>query len=169
MADIVMITTGGTIEKTYDEREGSLENREVEIRNRIHAKLRLPATRLHIRRLMAKDSLQMTAADRRLVVDALGAELGKGFPIVVLHGTDTLERTLDLAFSELPDPPVPVVFTGAMRPVEFEGSDALQNVTEALLAAQLLPGGFYVSFHNRVLRAPGIRKNRATGTFERAE
>ena len=33
--DIVIITTGGTIEKVYDEKEGTLENRGTVIRNRI--------------------------------------------------------------------------------------------------------------------------------------
>ena len=44
--DVIIITTGGTIEKTYDEFDGSLENRGTFIKNRILSKLRLPYTKL---------------------------------------------------------------------------------------------------------------------------
>jgi L-asparaginase len=47
-------------------------------------------------------------------------------------------------------------------------TDAAQNVTEALLAVQILPAGVYVAMHNRVLRFPGVVKDRSIGTFVRA-
>ena len=62
----------------------------------------------------------------------------KGHPIVITHGTDTMVETglyLQKAFPALQ---IPVVLTGAMTPLGFEGSDGLQNLTESLLAAQLL-------------------------------
>jgi len=58
-----------------------------------------------------------------------------------------------------------VILTGAMRPYEFRDTDAIQNVTEALLAARLLEGGVYVVMHNRVLRFPGVTKDREALTF----
>jgi L-asparaginase len=58
-----------------------------------------------------------------------------------------------------------VVFTGAMRPFELRRTDATQNLTEALLAVQVLAPGVYVSMHNRVLAFPGVRKDPATMTF----
>jgi L-asparaginase len=60
-----------------------------------------------------------------------------------------------------------VILTGAMRPYEFRDTDAIQNVTEALLAARLLEGGVYVVMHNRVLRFPGVVKDRDARTFVR--
>jgi L-asparaginase len=58
-----------------------------------------------------------------------------------------------------------IVLTGAMRPFEMKRTDAAQNVTEALLAVQILPPGVYVAMHNRVLKFPGVVKDRARGTF----
>jgi len=58
-----------------------------------------------------------------------------------------------------------VILTGAMRPYEFRDTDAIQNVTEALLAARLLESGVYVVMHNRVLRFPGVTKDRQALTF----
>jgi L-asparaginase len=54
-----------------------------------------------------------------------------------------------------------------MRPYEFRDTDAIQNVTEALLAARLVEPGVYVVMHNRVLAFPGVVKNRNALTFER--
>ena len=54
--------------------------------------------------------------------------------VVVTHGTDTLEETA--YFLELTVPPiVPVVVTGAMRPVGELGSDALYNYQCAIRVA----------------------------------
>ena len=47
-----------------------------------------------------------------------------------------------------------------MRPYELRSTDALQNLTEALLAVQLLPPGVYVAMHNQVLQFPGVTKDR---------
>ena len=56
-----------------------------------------------------------------------------------------------------------------MRPYLFRNTDALQNVTEALLAAQLLDAGIYVAMHNKVLAFPGVEKDIANGTFKKRD
>ena len=61
----------------------------------------------------------------------------------------------------------PIVFTGAMRPYELRSTDALQNLTEALLAVQLVAPGVYVAMHNQVLQFPGVTKDKRLGTFVR--
>lgn len=164
--DVIIITTGGTIEKTYDEFDGSLENRGTSIKNRILSKMRLPYTNIVVYPLLSKDSLYMTDADRALIAATVKDQMQQGHPIVVLHGTDTMHLSAEHCFKELSAPKVPVVFTGAMIPMGFEDSDAAQNVTEALLAAKLLKPGFYISFHNQVFTVPHVRKNKEKGTFE---
>ena len=164
--EVTIMTTGGTIEKTYDEFDGSLANRESEIKHRILSKLRLPYTRIHVFSLMAKDSLHMTDYDRTLILKTVKVHLEKKHPIVVLHGTDTMAKTANLLFKELEQPDVPIVFTGAMKPMGFEDSDAVQNLTEALLASQVLKPGVYISFHNHIFELPNVRKNKEKRTFE---
>lgn len=166
VTDVIIVTTGGTIEKTYNEFDGSLENRGTSIKNRILSKMRLPYTNIHVYPLLSKDSLYMTDEDRELIAMTLKDQMQKSQPIVVLHGTDTMSITADYCFSKMGTPKVPVVFTGAMIPMGFEDSDASQNVTEALLAAKLLSPGFYISFHNQVFTVPGAKKNKEKGTFE---
>jgi L-asparaginase len=164
--DVVIITTGGTIEKTYDEFDGSLQNRGTSIKNRILTKMRLPYTNILVQPLLSKDSLYMTDEDRTLICTTIVEQMAKSCPIVILHGTDTMSVTAEFCFQKIPTPQVPVVFTGAMIPMGFDDSDAAQNVTEALLAAKLLAPGFYISFHNQVFKLPNVRKNREKGTFE---
>jgi L-asparaginase len=163
---IIVLTTGGTIEKSYDEQEGDLQNRESLLERKLLSRLRLPHTEVRFRVLMAKDSLHMTASDREFIWQAISESFQHRIPIVVLHGTDTMALTLKYCFSKEPSPPVPVLFTGAMKPVGFDDSDATQNFAEAMVLAHYVEPGFYISFHNHLFAAPNVDKNKSTGTFE---
>src|SRR5690242_5389406 len=94
------------------------------------------------------DSLEMTQADREQVLEAVRQRLDA--PIIITHGTDTMVETGCFLKRSLPELKVPVVFTGAMTPLGFERSDGLQNLTESLLAARLLPAGIWLVMHNQV-------------------
>src|SRR5690606_10166280 len=133
---IVLLSTGGTIEKTYDERGGSLENRRSIILEKIVAKLRLPYTDLCVESIMATDARARTDEDRELIASIIADRLILGCPLLVIHATHTMELTARHCHGRIGAPSQPVVFTGAMRPVEFENTDAIQNVTEALMAAR---------------------------------
>jgi L-asparaginase len=167
---IRLITTGGTIEKTYDEQTGDLLNRRSIVR-RMLSELRLEDTDVDVLELMSKDSLDMTEADRLRIVEAVRASdpsgEGGASGIVILHGTDTLAQTGEKLLAEIPAPRLPIVLTGAMRPFEMKQSDALQNLTEALFAAGTLPAGVYCVAHGRALAFPGVRKDHERGTFIR--
>ncbi|MCB9061032.1 MAG: asparaginase [Halobacteriovoraceae bacterium] len=163
---IVLITTGGTIEKTYDEFDGTLENRESQIKELITKKLRLHYTQLDVFSVLSKDSLLMTEDERDFLVKSIKNQLWNDCPIVVLHGTDSMVKTASLCLKELGTPQVPIIFTGAMKPMGFEDSDATQNVTEALYAAKIVSPGVYISFHNRLFTVPFVRKNKSLRSFE---
>lgn len=164
--NIELITTGGTIEKIYDESAQALVNRG-SIVQRMLRRLRLEDARVHVRELLNKDSLHMTDDDRALIVRAVKAAAELADAVVILHGTDTLELTGErLVHSFAPaGPRVPIVLTGAIRPFEMQRSDALQNLTEALLASGMLPPGVYAAAHGRALAFPGVVKDRTRGTF----
>jgi L-asparaginase len=165
---ITLITTGGTIEKTYDEHTGELANRQSIVR-RMLAELRLEETEVNVFELMSKDSLEMTEADRNRILEAVRAtgacEDGATTSIVLLHGTDTLALTGEHLHANLDGPRVPVVLTGAMRPFEMKQSDAFQNLTEAIFATGILAPGVYCVAHGRALSFPGVRKDPERGTF----
>jgi L-asparaginase len=167
---IALISTGGTIEKTYDELGGVLANR-VSVLDLLLASLELRGVTVDRVALMNKDSLEMTADDHDLIASTALANCRDHDGVVIVHGTDRLARTgerIHERFLAAGGPTRPVVLTGAMRPYELRRTDATQNVTEALLAVQLLAPGVYVSMHNRVLRFPGVAKDPRLGTFVRA-
>lgn len=163
---LTILTTGGTIEKVYDEFEGSLENRQTIVKNKILQKLRLPYTEIQVHVLMSKDSLHMDENDRAFILNAIKEHEKSTQPIVILHGTDTMDQTAKYCFEHYPEVKVPVVLTGAMKPLGFDDSDAAQNVIEAIFAARILEPGFYVTFHGRLFNVPHVRKNKSMGTFE---
>ena len=161
---IALISTGGTIEKTYDPLSGVLEN-QVSVLDIMLGHLELRGVDIQRVALMNKDSLEMTAEDHTRIAHTALSSAAASDGVVIVHGTDRLsasgERILELDAA----PASPIVLTGAMRPYELRTTDALQNLTEALMAVQLVPPGVYVAMHNSLLRFPGVVKDRQLGTF----
>jgi len=161
---IGILTTGGTIEKTYNETDGSLRNVDSVLTD-ILRHLRFHELEIRHVRIMSKDSLDMTDDDRRTILAAVREALAVDDALVIIHGTDTLAVTGEFLHASLPTLTRPIVLTGAMRPYEFRDTDAFQNMTEALLACRLVTPGVYVAMHNQVLRFPGVVKDRQRMTF----
>ena len=161
---IYLLSTGGTMEKVYSEQTGSVVNDESKI-DRYLARLRLPETEVVVTHVMNKDSLDMTVADRVLLLQVLLDQLQEPAPVVISHGTDTMVETGLYLKSRMPQLAVPVILTGAMTPLGFEGTDGLQNLTESLLAARLLKPGVYVVMHNEIFPVDRVRKDREQGRF----
>jgi L-asparaginase len=167
MQRIYLLSTGGTIEKVYSEQSGTVENRTAKLERYLRM-LRLPDAEVHTIQLMNKDSLEMTDEDRAEVRDHVAELVREGAPIVISHGTDTMVETglfLEKAFPHLK---APLILTGAMTPLGFEGSDGLQNLTESLFAARLLAPGVFVVMHGQVFPVDRVRKDRDKATFVRA-
>lgn len=162
---IYLFTTGGTMEKAYHEPTGSVGNSAPKVQRYLD-RLRLPDSEIEVVALMNKDSLEMTAADRDRVLAAVDEKLAqKSAPVVITHGTDTMVETGLVLQRGLNGLSVPVILTGAMTPLGFEESDGLQNLTESLLAARLLPPGVYIVIHNQVFPIDRVRKDREKARF----
>jgi L-asparaginase len=157
---IRVFVTGGTFDKEYDELSGRLYFKDTHL----DEMLRLARCRIDVAvaTLMMKDSLDLTDADRREIVDRCRAAAEAR--IVVTHGTDTMAETAralhDAGTGKT------VVLTGAMIPYAFGSSDGLFNLGSALSLAQVLPPGVYVAMNGRVLPGERVRKNRESGFFE---
>lgn len=160
---IHLVTTGGTIEKIYSEQSGQVENLGAKIDRYLHS-LRLPDAQIEVTPLMNKDSLEMTDEDRALVLAVVRVKAAEA-PVVITHGTDTMVETGRLLKANLPNLKYPVILTGAMTPLGFERSDGLQNLTESLFAARILPPGIWIVIHNQVFDATQARKDREHARF----
>jgi L-asparaginase len=169
---IRIFVTGGTFDKQYDELRGALAFGDTHLPEM----LRLGRCRVDVdvRTLMMIDSLDMTDADRRSIVDACRDAAESR--ILVTHGTDTMvdtARALGTVFgdggltgSHLTSVPKCIVLTGAMVPYAFGSSDGLFNLGSALSFVQVLPPGVYVAMNGRCFNWDKVRKNRDTGFFE---
>jgi L-asparaginase len=164
MTVIYVITTGGTIEKAYSEPTGSVANVDSKI-DRYLRLLRLPDCDVRLVPLLNKDSLEMTDSDRRMILGTVTALVPENAPIIITHGTDTLVQTGLYLHHAIPELKRPIVFTGAMIPLGFDGSDALQNLTESLFAARHLNPGIYVVIHGDTFPIYRVRKDHASGRF----
>src|SRR4051794_12404716 len=159
---IHIVTTGGTIEKSYSEQTGQVENLGAKI-DRYLQLLRLPDARIEVTPLMNKDSLEMIDEDRELVLAVVRGK-SQAAPVVITHGTDTMVETGKLLRARLHNLSYPIILTGAMTPLGFERSDGLQNLTESLLAARTLAPGVWIVMHNQVFDVEHARKDRERAT-----
>jgi len=164
MLKLGLITTGGTIEKVYSEQTSTVENLDNKI-DRYLGRLRLPDCEVRVVPIINKDSLEMTDADRRTILESIEQMLAERSPFVITHGTDTMVQTGLYLQQALPELKVPIVLTGAMTPLGFEGSDGLQNLTESLFAVRILDPGIYVVMHNQAFPIDRVRKERETSRF----
>ena len=164
MSVIYIVTTGGTIEKTYSEIDGAVLNAQNKL-ERYLGKLRRPGVEIYVIPVMNKDSLEMTDEDRKLLLGILKGLLTESSPIVITHGTDTMVETGLYLKQALPEVHVPIILTGAMTPLGFEDSDGLQNLTESLFAVRLVPAAVYIVMHGRVFPVDRVRKDRARAQF----
>jgi L-asparaginase len=110
----------------------------------------------------------MSPEDHTLIAETSGQLAAEHDGVVVVHGTDRLAVSGERIVELIGMPATPIVLTGAMRPWELRSSDALQNLTEALLAVQLVRPGVYVAMHNQVLQFPGVIKDTVRRTFVKA-
>ena len=109
---ITMITTGGTIAKTYDPVASRLVNRAQVVAGIVRS-LRIQGADIRFIDLMHKDSLDITSVDRGRIVRTVEDAMPSSDAIIVTHGTDTLLVTADALVARTLRPPVPVILTGA--------------------------------------------------------
>ena len=158
---IRIFITGGTFDKEYNELTGKLYFQDSHLPEMLRlGRANLP---LEVRTLMMIDSLEMTAADRALIIQQCGA--APEHRIVITHGTDTMTETA-MAIEAAGIAGKTVVLTGAMVPYKFGSSDGLFNLGSALAFVQTLPAGVYIAMNGRCFPAGRTRKNRQTGIFE---
>src|SRR5262245_15768961 len=155
-----IFVTGGTFDKTYDEIRGQLSFADTHVPEML--RLGRSGVDVSIRTLMMIDSLEMTAADRALIVrNCVHCAESR---IVITHGTDTMVDTAAALAHGVTGKTI--VLTGAMIPYAFGSSDGLFNLGSALSFVQTLPPGVYIAMNGRHFQWDRVRKNRETGVFE---
>jgi len=162
METILLLTTGGTIDKVYFDAKSEYEVGPPNI-GVVLAELNLAIT-WRLQSLMRKDSLDITEADREIIRRSVEGSSERY--ILITHGTDTMVETA-LALDGIPDKTI--VLTGALEPALFKTSDALFNIGCGLAAVQTVPTGVYIAMNGRVFDGRKVRKNREKNCFEETE
>ena len=157
---IKILITGGTFDKEYDELNGKLFFKDTHLPE--IPKLGRSNLVVGVSTLMMIDSLEMTDADREVIIRH--CQKCDEEKIIITHGTDTMDITAkQLGKANLNKT---VVLTGAMIPYKFGSSDGLFNLGSALAFVQTLPMGVYVVMNGKYFNYDNVRKNKASGIFE---
>jgi L-asparaginase len=157
---ILILVTGGTFDKEYNELTGELFFRDTHLKEMLAlGRCRQP---VDIKTLMMIDSLDMTNADRTTIAENC-SRIGQK-KILITHGTDTMIETAKVIAETVKNKTI--VLTGAMVPYKFGSSDGLFNLGSALAFVQTLSPGVYVAMNGRYFPHDRVRKNREKGEFE---
>jgi len=163
---VAIITTGGTIAKTYDGER--LINQNIVI-DKILDDLQLPYLKFDLISLLNLDSRDFKDSHRLIIAKKTLSKVKKNIPVIITHGTDTMVKTGKFIKKYFKEKKVeisqPIVLTGSILPYSVKKSDAQQNLTEALLAIKILTAGIYIVFHNQVFPINNVRKNYKLKTF----
>ncbi|MFO8045245.1 MAG: asparaginase [Halomonas sp.] len=160
----LVIYTGGTLGMVAGEHgltpDGNIEARLARALDALPARRRAALPTFDM--LAFPDPIDSSAATPR-EWQRLAREIARRYRdhpgVVVLHGTDTLAWTASSLAYQLQGLDRPVVVTGAMQPLEAEGSDAADNVELALrFAVNPALKEVAIAFGGKLLRGVRARK-----------
>ncbi len=156
---ILVLTTGGTIDKNYFD---ALSEYQI-VDSGIPALLKEARVALPFRvvEVLRKDSLEFTDADRGLIAQA--AREAPETQIVITHGTDTMTETAKVLAAGVPGKTI--VLTGALSPARFAETDAGFNLGMAFATAQVAAPGVWIAMSGQVFDGMRVKKDRAAGRF----
>jgi L-asparaginase len=159
MEDLLIVATGGTIDKIYFDDKSDYQVGEPQIGETL--KLMDVGFRFEVLALMRKDSLHLTDRDRARIRQAV---VESDVPrVLITHGTDTM---VDTARALQGIPGKTIVLTGALHPARFRDSDAVFNIGCAVGAVQVLPEGAWIVMNGRVWDPREVHKNLDANRFE---
>lgn len=154
---IIVVTTGGTISMRPDPATGKLVP--AASGEELVQMLRWPeAPPLELDDFARVPSFDMHGA---LALSLARRVLDHRAPVVVTHGTDTMEETVYLIDRLLPEDAAPVVLTGAQRGADEADTDGPRNLRDAILVAgseQARGRGALIVFGGEIHSAREVRK-----------
>jgi len=174
MKRILIINTGGTFNKKYDPLNGKMS---LDVYSVIDTNLEALLKKTYLtknltidlKHIILKDSLDMNDFDRREIVKLIEQEKQDYKYILIIHGTDTIDKTATFISDSIPELERnnKLVLTGAMIPYSIDPIEAITNFSFAL--GSLLNSnekGIFISLHGLFKNFNEIKKNKGEGFFE---
>lgn len=159
MNKLLIVTTGGTIDKIYFDDMSDYQIGDPQIGQILdHLKV---GFKFEVKAIMRKDSLHFTEQDRLAIHTAITTS--DATHVLITHGTDTMVKTA-LMLADIPARTM--VLTGALNPARFRDSDAVFNIGCAVGAVQTLPHGAWIAMNGCIWDPKKVRKNRDKNRFE---
>ena len=159
---ILILNTGGTFSKIYDEISGQL----VVPNNNYSVKKILKRSKIldiQVNGIIYKDSLDITNQDRKKLVNFINSYNYK--KIIVIHATDTMNLTALYLAKRIKNKQI--IITGSMKPFSINPIEAVSNL---MLAYGFLNGckknNIYISMHGLIKKHNQIKKNKKLGIFQ---
>ena len=158
VTEIAIVTTGGTIDKTYFDALSAYQVGETVVERML--KIGRVTHPYKIIETFRKDSLELTDSDRDALFNLVLALENNS--VVITHGTDTMTDTAKVLQSI---PGKTIVLVGALSPARFAESDAEFNIGMAFAIAQSALPGVYITMNGHVFAGDKVRKDRDSGSF----
>jgi L-asparaginase len=159
ISKLLIITTGGTIDKIYFDDKSDYQVGEPQISQILHAMH--VAFDFEVTALMRKDSLHIGEKERTLIRATV--EASDASHVLITHGTDSMKETAE-TLEDIEGKTI--VLTGALNPARFRDSDAIFNIGCAVGAVQSLNPGVYIAMNGKVWIPEEVRKNIRANRFE---
>jgi L-asparaginase len=158
MNEILILTTGGTIDKVYFDAKSSYEVGRSIVGNLLEqAEVKHP---FKIVEVLQKDSLELTDDDRKTIRNTILDHPHQ--QIVITHGTDSMTETA-VSLAAIDDRTI--VLTGSLAPARFAMTDAMFNIGMAIATVQVKEPGVYVCMNGSVFKANHVHKDRDQNAF----
>ena len=168
---ILIINTGGTFNKTYNQKTG--KNEVAQNSNAIKEILQHSYNiKYKIKELVLKDSLEFNDNDRELIYQTI--RTSKYQHIIVIHGTDTMSDTCKfidrMQKQKCNTANKTIVFVGAMTPFAFDNTQSSFNLGVAIgfleQKAKKPKNNIFIAMGGVVKPYKTIKKNKQKAIFE---
>ncbi|RLA74729.1 MAG: asparaginase [Epsilonproteobacteria bacterium] len=161
MKDILIINTGGTFNKIYNQKTGdmNINKNEADLKNILKIVFKKDIKILNI---IQKDSLDFDDNDRQLLSNTIKKQKQKN--IIIIHGTDTMNQSCEFVAKQIKNKNI--VFTGAFVPYSIDAKEAVANLSLAIGYMQACKlHEIHIAMHGLVKPHNKIKKDRQNDTF----
>jgi L-asparaginase len=161
---LIIINTGGTFNKTYNRKTGLLEIKENNLYiNEILNGLFRTNTKPKVKGLIYKDSLDIDENDRFKLLKTI--QKSKKQNIIVIHGTDTMNKTALFLDKRIKDKNI--ILVGSMVPFSINKIEASSNLSMAIgYMNNIKKNNIYICMNGVIKKHNKIKKNYEKTVFE---
>ena len=159
MKKLLVLTTGGTLDKVYFDALS-----EFQVGEPVAANILMAMNvnfEYEVIEICRKDSLELTEQDRDKLKTTI--ESSDANHVLITHGTDTMVNSANHIGVQANKV---IVFTGAMQPAAFSNTDAVFNIGTAIGAFSVAQSGTYIAMSGQVYPAGDVFKNYDSRRFE---